>query len=127
MTEGRKRAVAKGVKFGPKFKLNSFQRQEAVARLKAGETLKDVAKTYGADTKRGNRDLRMLFVQGARAILLRPKSWVKHSFGPWLTTAARRLHRNILTIALANKLARIALSVLIQGRSYETRIVPAAA
>ena len=27
MTEGRKRAVAKGVKFGPKFKLNSFQRQ----------------------------------------------------------------------------------------------------
>jgi transposase len=54
----------------------------------------------------------MLFVQGARAILLRPKSWVKHSFGPWLTTAAQRLHRNILTIALANKLARIALSVL---------------
>lgn len=81
----------------------------------------------GRITKRGNRYLRMLFVQGARAILLRPKSWVKHSFGPWLTTAARRLHRNILTIALANKLARIALSVLIQGRSYETRIVPAAA
>ena len=47
----------------------------------------------------------VLFVQGARAILLRPKSWVKHSFGPWLTTAVRRLHRNILTIALANKLA----------------------
>ena len=78
-------------------------------------------------TKRGNRYLRMLFVQGARAILLRPKSWAKQSFGPWLTTAARRLHRNILTIALANKLARIALSVLIQGRSYETRIVSAAA
>ena len=81
----------------------------------------------GRITKRGNRYLRMLFVQGARAILLRPKSWVKHSFGPWLTTAARPLHRNILTIALANKLARIALSVLIQGRSYETRIVLAAA
>ena len=81
----------------------------------------------GRITKRGNRYLRMLFVQGARAILLRPKSWAKHSFGPWLTTAARRLHRNILTIALANKLARIALSVLIQGRSYETRIVLAAA
>ena len=31
MTEGRKRAVAKGVKFGPKFKLNSFQKQEALA------------------------------------------------------------------------------------------------
>ena len=81
----------------------------------------------GRITKRGNRYLRMLFVQGARAILLRPKSWAKHSFGPWLTTAARRLHRNILTIALANKLARIALTVLTQGRRYETRIVSAAA
>ena len=50
-----------------------------------------------------------------------------HSFGPWLTAAARRLHRNILTIALANKLARIALTVLVQGRSYETRIEAAAA
>jgi hypothetical protein len=38
MTEGRKRAVANGVKFGPKFKLNSFQRQEALARLAAGES-----------------------------------------------------------------------------------------
>jgi transposase len=81
----------------------------------------------GRITKRGNRYLRMLFVQGARAILLRPKSWTKYSFGPWLTAAAQRLHRNILTIALANKLARIALTVLVQGRSYETRIVPAAA
>jgi len=79
----------------------------------------------GRITKRGNCYLRMLFVQGARAILLRAKSWEKHSFGPWLTAAARRLHRNILTIALANKLARIALTVLIQGRSYETRIVSA--
>ena len=34
----------------------------------------------GRITKRGNRYLRMLFVQGARAILLRPKSWAKHSF-----------------------------------------------
>ena len=80
----------------------------------------------GRITKRGNRYLRMLFVQGARAILLRPKSWAKHSFGPWLTAAARRLHRNILTIALANKLARIALTVFVQRRSYETRIEAAA-
>src|SRR5450756_2510517 len=40
----------------------------------------------GRITKRGNRYLRMLFAQGARAILLRPMSWAKHSFGPWLTT-----------------------------------------
>jgi DNA invertase Pin-like site-specific DNA recombinase len=49
MSEGRKRATAKGVKFGPKFKLNRFQRQEALARLAAGESQSDIAKTYGID------------------------------------------------------------------------------
>ena len=81
----------------------------------------------GRITKRGNRYLRALFVQGAHAILLHPASWAKHSFGPWLTAAARRLHRHVLVIALANKLARIALTVLVQGRSYEARIEPVAA
>jgi DNA invertase Pin-like site-specific DNA recombinase len=47
--EGRKRAVAAGVKFGPKFKLNGFQRQEALARLDQGETLSAIARTYGVD------------------------------------------------------------------------------
>src|SRR4030081_2491003 len=75
----------------------------------------------GRITKRGNRYLRMLFVQGARAILLRSKSWVKHSFGPWLPTAKKRLHHNVLAIALANKLARIAWSVLARGRAFEVR------
>jgi transposase len=79
----------------------------------------------GRITKRGNRYLRMLFIQGARAIQLHPASWAKHSFGRWLTAAARRLHCNVLTVALANKLARIALSVLVQGRNYETRVVAA--
>ena len=81
----------------------------------------------GRITKRGNRYLRMLFIQGARAILLHPASWAKHSFGPWLAAAARRLHCNVLTVALANKLARIALTVLMQGRNYEPRIEPATA
>jgi DNA invertase Pin-like site-specific DNA recombinase len=49
MGEGRRRAVAKGVKFGPKFKLNHFQRQEAMARLDAGESQTEVARTYGVD------------------------------------------------------------------------------
>jgi len=76
----------------------------------------------GRITKRGNRYLRTLFMQGARVILLRPASWAKHSFGPWLTAAAQRLHHNVLATALANKLARIALTVLVQGRGYETRV-----
>jgi transposase len=79
----------------------------------------------GRITKRGNRYLRMLFIQGARAVLLHPTSWAKHSFGSWLTAAARRLHCNVLTVALANKLARIALTVLFEGRNYETRVAPA--
>jgi hypothetical protein len=34
---------------------------------------------------------------------------------------------NVLTVALANKLAPIALTVLLQGRNYETRIKSVAA
>jgi hypothetical protein len=41
---------------------------------------------------------------------------------PWLTVAANRLHHNVLATALANKLARIAWTVLVQARSYEARV-----
>jgi len=37
----------------------------------------------------------------------------------WIEAAKKRLHRNVLAIALANKLARIAWSVLAHGRSFE--------
>src|SRR5262249_53369184 len=67
----------------------------------------------GHISKRGNRYLRTLFMQGARVILLRPANWARHSFGPWLT--AKRLHHNILATALANKLARIAWTVWPKG------------
>jgi transposase len=35
--------------------------------------------------------------------------------------AKKRLHHNVLAIALANKLARIAWSVLARGRAFEAR------
>ena len=76
----------------------------------------------GRITKRGNRYLRMLFMQAARVVLLRPRNWMKHGFGPWLAAAAQRLHHNVLATALANKLARIAWSVLAQHRVYEARL-----
>jgi hypothetical protein len=75
----------------------------------------------GRISKRGNSYLRTLFIRGARVILLRPENWSKHSFGPWLEAASRRLHRNVLAVALANKLARIAWSVLAGERHYEAR------
>jgi hypothetical protein len=54
-------------------------------------------------------------------------NWPKHGFGGWLVRAAQRLHPNVLAAALANKLARIAWTVLAQARSYETRVTQAAA
>jgi DNA invertase Pin-like site-specific DNA recombinase len=45
--EGRRRAKARGVAFGPKFKLTKHQRDEARARRQAGEALADIARTFG--------------------------------------------------------------------------------
>jgi len=81
----------------------------------------------GKISKRGNRYLRVLFVQAAWVVLIKPKSWERHGLKPWIEAAKKRLHRNVLAIALANKLARIAWSVLALGRSFEARPATAAA
>ena len=47
--EGRKRAMAAGVKFGRKRKLSDYQRAEAVRRRAAGETLASIARSYAVD------------------------------------------------------------------------------
>jgi DNA invertase Pin-like site-specific DNA recombinase len=47
--EGRKRAMAKGVRFGRKPKLSPYQRAEALKRRAAGETLAEIAKSYAVD------------------------------------------------------------------------------
>jgi DNA invertase Pin-like site-specific DNA recombinase len=47
--EGRRRAMAAGVKFGRKPKLSPHQRAEAVKRRAAGETLASIAKSYAVD------------------------------------------------------------------------------
>jgi len=44
-----------------------------------------------------------------------------------LKAAKKRLHHNVLAIALANKLARLAWSVLAHGRNFETRTINVAA
>jgi transposase len=66
----------------------------------------------GRISKRGNRYLRTLLSRLIGSFLLRPVNWLKHSFGSWLTAATQRLHHNVLTTALASKLAGIAWSVL---------------
>jgi len=43
--EGRKRAQARGVRFGRKLKLTAHQRQEAIARREAGEALVEIGRS----------------------------------------------------------------------------------
>ncbi len=45
-TEGRKRAQARGVRFGRKLKLTPHQRQEALARRDAGEALAEIGRSF---------------------------------------------------------------------------------
>ena len=66
----------------------------------------------GKISKRGNRYLRVLFVQAAWVVLIWPQSWERHGLKSWIEAAKKRLHHNVLSIALANKLARIARAVL---------------
>ena len=73
----------------------------------------------GRISKRGSRYLRTLFVQAAHIILMRPHNWERFSFGPWLEQASQRMHKNKLAAALANKLARIAWSVLRNSKAFD--------
>jgi transposase len=81
----------------------------------------------GKISKRGNRYLRVLFVQAAWVVLIKPQSWERHGLKPWIEAAKKRLHRNVVAIALANTLARIAWSVLARSRSFEARSAMASA
>jgi transposase len=80
----------------------------------------------GRISKRGSRYLRTLLIQAAKVLLMRPHNWSRFSFGRWLKTASERLHRNKLAVALANKLARIAWSVLHHDKAFDTHLEAAA-
>ena len=80
----------------------------------------------GRISKRGSKYLRTLLIQAAKVLLMRPHSWPRYSFGAWLTTASQRLHKNKLAVALANKLARIAWSVLRHDKAFDTHLEVAA-
>ena len=55
-----------------------------------------------------------------------PNRWQRHGLKPWIEAAKKRLHYNVLAIALANKLARIAWSVLARGRAFAASKLQAA-
>jgi transposase len=68
------------------------------------------AKLYGI-SKRGNCYLRKILVHGARAVVLRSKR-DRIAMGGWMTALEARAPKNVLIVAMANKLARIAWAVL---------------
>jgi transposase len=74
----------------------------------------------GSISKRGNRYLRVLFVQAAWVVLVKlgPKHWERYGLKSWIEAAKKRLHHNVLAIALANKLARIAWAVLNKEHAF---------
>jgi transposase len=70
-------------------------------------------------SKRGNGYLRMLLIHGARTAL--PGLAKKDTpLGRWLRDLLSRTHRNVVIVALANKLARIAWAALARDRQYAT-------
>ncbi len=56
-------------------------------------------------------------IHGARAVM--PRLAATHTrLGQWLRDLLARAHKNTVAVALANKLARIAWSVLTKGQAY---------
>jgi transposase len=69
-------------------------------------------------SKRGNKHLRCLFVHGARAIMSRLDRG-DGPFHPWLRQLRAKKPFNVVVVALANKLARIAWSVLTSMTAFD--------
>ncbi|MCW6016656.1 IS110 family transposase [Serratia marcescens] len=67
-------------------------------------------------SKRGNKNLRRLLVQCARAFMARLE-YRKGALADWVRDLCCRRHKNVVACALANKLARISWA-LINNRSY---------
>jgi transposase len=53
----------------------------------------------GKISRRGNRYLRVLFVQAAWVVLVRTKDWERYGLKSWIEAAKKRLHHNVLAIA----------------------------
>lgn len=71
----------------------------------------------GRISKRGDKYIRMLLVHGARAALKAAQN-KEDGRSRWVKNLADRRNKNIATVALANKNARIAWSILSRGESY---------
>jgi transposase len=77
----------------------------------------------GPISKRGDRYLRRLLVNGAQAWLLSPKA----KTDPWIIRLLAEKPRGQVAVAIANKMARIAWAIIAKDQPYRPRAIPAAA
>jgi transposase len=78
----------------------------------------------GAVSKRGERTIRRLLILGASAVV----RWVSQRGGPegsWLARMLARKPKMLVTVALANKTARIAWALLVKGGVYRAPVTAA--
>lgn len=68
-------------------------------------------------SKRGNPYLRKLFVLGAQSLMMHMRQ-SKQPYSEWVKQMGKRAHRNIVVVALANKIARVAWVVLTKQTPY---------
>jgi transposase len=71
-------------------------------------------------SKRGNVYLRKILIHGARAAVLRIKR-DRAPIGAWLDALDARAPKNVVVVAMGNKLARIAWAVLSSGEDYRSQ------
>ncbi len=74
----------------------------------------------GRITKTGNREIRRLLVLGATSMVRRAAGW-NSSAGVWTRGVLERRPVRLVTVALANKMARIAWAVMTRKEVYHAK------
>jgi transposase len=74
----------------------------------------------GRITKAGNREIRKLLVLGATSMVYRADGW-NSAVGAWLRSVLGRRPVRLVTVALANKMARIAWAVMTRKEVYRPK------
>jgi transposase len=75
-------------------------------------------------SKRGDPYLRKLLVHGARAVLRHAEAR-DDALSQWVNAMSSRKHPNVVTVALANKTARVAWAIAARGTTYDPELIAA--
>jgi len=77
-------------------------------------------------SKRGDAYLRCLLVHGARSAVRTAKDR-DDRLSRWVVNLQSRRHANVVAVAMANKIARMAWAIMTQGTDYDSEFNPARA